>query len=97
MENLKEPISAYQYQVVLYFSQARGDNKKGDKGIIEFISKKEVKVAFDSQELKSRMIIDVDYNIFDKAYIVDVKVQTVNDKPILYTITDFHEAIDLET
>lgn len=96
MESLKEPISAYQDKVVLYFSQARGDNKKGDKGVIELISKKEVKVAFDSQELKSRMIIDVDYNIFDRAYLVDVKVQTVNDKPVLYTITEFYESIELD-
>ncbi|WP_323842930.1 hypothetical protein [Moraxella sp. Pampa] len=95
MEGLKEPISAYQNKVVLYFSQARGDNKKGDKGIIELISKKEVKVAFDSQELKSRMIIEADHNIFDRAYIVDVKVQTVNDKPVLYTITEFYESIEL--
>lgn len=95
MENLKEPISAYQHQVVLYFSQARGDNKKGDTGIIELISKKEVKVAFDNQALKSRMIIDAEHNIFDRAYIVDVKVQTVNDKPVLYTITEFYESIEL--
>ncbi|WII94690.1 hypothetical protein LU276_06580 [Moraxella haemolytica] len=95
LESLKEPIATYQNKVVLYFSQARGDNKKGDKGIIELISKKEVKVAFGSQAIKNRMIIDVDYNIFDRAYLVDVKMQTVNDKPVLYTITEFYETIEL--
>lgn len=96
LEQLKEPIATHQYQVVLHFSQARADNKKGDKGIIERISKKEVRLKFTNSELKSRMLHEPTHNVFDKAYVVDVIVDTVNDKPALYTITAFHDVIELD-
>ncbi|CAM9314088.1 class I SAM-dependent methyltransferase [Acinetobacter bereziniae] len=81
-------------QVVLYWTQTRSDNRKGYKGIIESISDKEVKILFDSDEIQYEMIHGED-QIYEKAYVVDVYVETIKDKPAVYKIKKFHESIDL--
>ena len=94
LEKMKEPVIGLHKQVVLYWSQARNDNKKGDKAVIESISEKEVKVVYDSEDLKYRMIYEQPH-IFDTAYVVDVYVETIKDKPVLYKIVAFHDTVDL--
>ncbi len=94
IEKLKEPILGLHKQVVLYWTQTRSDNRKGYKGIIESISDKEVKILFDSDEIQYEMIHGED-QIYEKAYVVDVYVETIKDKPAVYKIKKFHESIDL--
>lgn len=94
LEKMKEPVIGLHRQVVLYWSQARNDNKQGDKAVIESISNKEVKVIYGTEELKHKMIHEQPH-IFDTAYVVDVYVETIKDKPVLYKITAFHDTIDL--
>lgn len=94
LEKLKEPVIGLHKKVVLYWSQARNDNKKGDKAIIESISDREVKVIYDSDELKYQMIHEQPH-IFDIGYVVDVYVETIKDKPVAYKVINFHDTVDL--
>lgn len=94
IDKLNEPILGLHKQVVFYWTQTRSDNKKGYKGVIESISEKEVKVLFESDEIQYEMI-HCEEQIYEKAYIVDVYVETIKDKPAVYRITKFHEAIEL--
>jgi hypothetical protein len=81
-------------QVVMYWYQARSDSGSpvGDKAIIESISDKPVKV-FADESLKRLMILG-DENPFRYAYLVDVNVQTVNQKPALYKILHIHDKFE---
>lgn len=94
LEKMKEPVIGLHKQVVLYWSQARNDNKKGDKAVIESISDREVKVIYDTEELKYRMIHEQPH-IFDTAYVVDVYVETIRDKPVVYKIVAFHDTVEI--
>lgn len=94
LEKLKEPVTGLHRQVVLYWAQARNDNKQGDKAIIESISNREVKVVFGTEDLKQKMIHDQPH-IFNTAYIVDVNVETIKDKPTLYRVVRFHDTVEL--
>ena len=94
LEKLKEPITGLHKQVVLYWAQARNDNKQGGKAIIESISNREIKVVFGSEKLKQKMI-DEQPHIFSISYIVDVYVETIREKPTLYKVVKFYETLDL--
>ncbi|WII95959.1 hypothetical protein LU276_03865 [Moraxella haemolytica] len=95
LSRLNAPMTGTHKKALLYFNQTRADNKHGgDKGVIEAISPKEVKVIFDTPELKNRIIRESD-KVYDNAYIVDVNVQTIKDKPALYTVMDFYEIVPL--
>lgn len=82
--------------VVLHWYQTRNAlrNKTGDKAKIESISPDPIKVLFASEELKSKMVLD-EANPYQKAFVVDVSVETVNDKPVLYRITHLHDTLDI--
>lgn len=94
IEKLKEPKVGLHTKVVLYWTQTRADNRKGYKGVIESISDKEVKVLFDNDDIQHEMIHGED-QIYEKAYLVDVNVETIKDQPAAYKIIKFHEPIDL--
>lgn len=91
-----ESISATKYQekVLLYWHQARNDvkSKAGDKGIIESISDMPIKVICMKDSLKSEMILDIE-NPFKEAYIVDVAVETINSKPVVYKIMALYDKV----
>lgn len=96
-ESLKEPISGIHEKVVLYWAQAKNqkDCKTGDKAKIESIYKGSVKVIFINDGLKVKMLYGQPYP-FKMAFLVDVAVETVNDKPVLYKVLEIHESIELE-
>lgn len=95
IEELKEPESRTHEKVLLYWYQARNDatSTAGDKGIIESISRRAVKVICATDAIKSRMILD-DANPFRYAYVVDVIVETVREKPAAYKVIAVHERIE---
>jgi hypothetical protein len=68
-------------------------SKTGDRGIIESISKLDIKLLFTSEEIK-RDILEAPENPFQKAFIVDVEVKTLDDKPALYKILAVKESFD---
>ena len=90
---LKEPSTTPFEKVALYWDQAKNDpdSKVGDKGIIESITNTPVKTIFDPPEIKKLMLFDVEQNPFHYAYVVDVIVDTIKNKPALYKIVRFHE------
>lgn len=88
--------NSYQ-KVLLYFYQARDDlgSQIGNRGIIETISKTPKKIIFLDDEIKTA-ILHTPKNPFHMAYVVDVDVQTIEDNPVMYTITTFHECFERE-
>lgn len=97
IDALKEPITGIHEQVVMHWAQARNslNNQTGDKARIESLYRGDVKVRFANDGLKQQMLLSEPYP-FKKAYVVDIAVETVNDKPVLYRVLNFHESINLE-
>jgi hypothetical protein len=92
---MAEPISGLKEGQLFYWYQARNDprSQAGDRGIIEAISKRPVKVRFSSEEVKSAMLKG---EVFHLVYVVDVDVQTVSGKPALYKILAVHDSFSKE-
>jgi len=93
---LNEPVTGYHRNVVLHWYQAKNDitSKTGDRVIIESISNSPVKVIFESDQEKTQMLFG-SKNPFTSAYLVDVNVETVGGRPMLYKILNVHERIDI--
>ena len=65
------------------------NSKSGNKALIESLSKKPISVIFETDELKQEMTTS--YGGIDwakRAYTVDVKVQTIEDKIVLYKVVN---------
>ena len=94
LDSMHEPISGMKTDVVLYWYQARNDPKSqaGDRAIIESISMSPVKTVID-EETKAEMLSGPK-NPFNLAYRVDVDVETVNGKPMLYKVKQLNEKFD---
>lgn len=98
MDSIHEPVTGIHEQVVMYWSQAKNDPHStgaGDKAKIESIWRNPVKVLFADDSLKSQVLFDVEHP-FTKGYVVDVVVETVNEKPVLYKVFALHEIIELD-
>ncbi len=99
IDKLKEPESPDRTtdRVLLVWYQARTDikSKVGNKGTIEEISNKPLNITFENTELKEELIHG-EINPFRTAYIVDVKVMTVQEKPTVYKIMKLHEHFEIE-
>jgi hypothetical protein len=95
LAQLKEPETNSHKKAVLYWYQARDDarSKAGDRGIIESISPSPVKIEFDGEQIKDAMLHGLE-NPFRTAYIVDVDIETINGKPVLYKTTRYHGRFD---
>ncbi|MBV5329992.1 MAG: hypothetical protein JZU65_20595 [Chlorobium sp.] len=99
LKALKEPVERSQKKVLMYWYQARNDQKSqaGDKAIIESICQYPLKTVFAFDTLKHEMLFGAENNPFRFAYIVDVVVETVRGKPTMYKIIDFHEKMPMPT
>jgi hypothetical protein len=96
LDLLAEPIAGAHDQVVMYWAQARNaKGKAGDKARIESIYAGDVKVRFANDRLKSRMLHDQPYP-FGASFVVDVAVETVGGRPVLYKVLRLHEIIKPE-
>lgn len=91
----KLPANQVLQDEVMILHQMRGEAaaKAGDKGIIETISKLPVKLAFASENIK-QAILALPENPFQLAFVVDVDVKTVNEKPALYKILALKDRFD---
>ncbi len=92
---LQDPVTGIHRNVLLGFFQVRDDTKStvGDKGIIESISPSPVKVRFQSDEIKLR-VLHADENPFRYAYLIDVAVETIEGKPLVYIVQEVHDTIE---
>lgn len=94
-ELLKEPDSNSKSKVLFYWDSAKYDSKSKsiDKGVIESISKNALRVQFESDDIKYKML-DIEVNPFHMAYVVDVEVHEIKDNPTLYKILRLHESFE---
>lgn len=92
IERLGEAGSALHENVVLYWYQARDDKRAttGDKGIIEQISHKPIRVRWANDGIKAQLLHGEE-NPFKQAYIVDVLVQTIQGRPAVYVVLEVHD------
>jgi len=84
----------YQDQILSLF-QVRGDvsAKVGDRGIIESISPRPVKLIFASEEVK-RQIVEHPDNPFQKLFLVDVEAKATEGKVRLYRIFTVKDVLE---
>ena len=80
-------------KVLLKWAQVK-NAKKGDFGIIESLSDFPVRTYMNTNQLKVDMVFGVDYP-FNKGFVVDVEIETVDGNPKLYKISKLHEIIDI--
>lgn len=92
---LKAPETQVYRKKVLYWYQARNDllSRAGDRGIIESISSSPVKIEFEDDAAKDAMLHGA-ANPFLTGYIVDVVVETIQSKPVLYKIVGYHGRVE---
>lgn len=91
---LKEPAKKIEENVLFYWDSAKydGNSKSVDKGFVDSLSSNSLKVIFDTQDTKTKML-DMDENPFHFSFLVDIEVMTVQNIPTVYKIIKLHEAI----
>lgn len=89
----KMPENGIEHDMLFYWYQARDASaaSAGDKGIIEAITREPVKTIIANDQVKGKMLQEA---LFKKAYVVDVRVQTIEGKPSLYTILRVSDSFD---
>jgi hypothetical protein len=94
-DSLFEPVIRNYKNVVMYWYQARNEPscQTGDKGLIESIYSKPIKILFANDELKSNMLLDKE-NPFRFAYVVTVTVETIENIPVAYKIMSIHDKFE---
>lgn len=92
----KSSIQNHFEKQVFVWHVAKNDirSQSGDKGYISTLSDRPVKVIFESESLKGRML-KIDENPMHKAFIVDVEVSYIEDKPIAYKVLQMHDYFDI--
>ena len=92
----QEPVSGIHEHQLFYFARATGDAQRGtgDRGIIERFGTQAVKTRFMTAEAKQ---LPLQEPLFQKVYDVDVDVQTVDGKPMLYRILKVHDSFNRNT
>ena len=93
---LNEPEDHTHRKRVMTWYQTKFDDtsQTGNKAVIESISKSPVKVIFENNAVKKALMagdprFKKSWN--ELAYIVDVKVQTVQGIPKVYTVINYYE------
>ncbi len=89
------PTNEVHQDQILSLFQVRGDvsAKVGDRGIIESISPRPVKLIFASENVK-RQIVDQPDNPFQKLFLVDVEAKATEGKVRLYRIFAVKDVLD---
>jgi hypothetical protein len=93
---LVEPDDHIQRKRVMVWYQTKfdADSPTGDRVVIESISKSPVKVIFEDNAVKQAILAgDARFKKqwHELAYIVDVRVQTVQGVPKVYSIINYHD------
>ena len=93
---MNEPDDHTQRKRVMTWYQTKFDDasQTGNKAVIESISKSPVKVIFENNAVKKALMAgDPRFNKpwNELAYIVDVKVQTVQGVPKVYTVINYYD------
>lgn len=96
ISQLRLPTAGLREKVVLYWHQARNTavSTAGDRAMIESVSRSPVKTTFRNDDIKCQMLFKEE-NPFTRGYVVDVMVDSIQDRPVLYTILAVHDTIEL--
>jgi hypothetical protein len=73
---------------------ANPGKKSGDMVRIEALSDKRLNLIYSSDLTESEIkkeIRDSDENVYKKVFIVDVYIETINDRPIAYRVANLHD------
>jgi hypothetical protein len=74
------------------------EKRTDEKVVIEEISKLDRPLIYASelaeQQIKHEMI-EADENVYKKGFVVDVYIETKNDRPVAYKVINLHQVIDL--
>jgi hypothetical protein len=98
---IDEPVDVTHRKRVMTWYQAKFDpeSQTGNKAIIESISKKPLRVVFETNAIKDAMFHQGTSSSkpwHELAYIVDVQVQTVNEVPKVATIMMFYPELTFD-
>jgi hypothetical protein len=95
LEKLEEPDDHVLKKLVMVWYQTKFDDHSptGDKAVIEKVTKTPLKVVFENNAVKKAMLAGD--SRFAKpwhelAYLVDIRMQTINGVPKVYTIINYH-------
>jgi hypothetical protein len=96
MDRLDEPDDHVQRKRVMVWYQTKFDDQSptGDRAVVESITKTPVKVIFENNAVKKAMLAgDPRFAKpwHELAYIVDVRIQTVQGVPKVYTIINYYD------
>ncbi len=86
----------YEKQIMVLHQVRKGDkDKKGTKAKIDGLNDNYLNVVFEDG-LKEKMLESTGINPLKTAYVVDVSIQTVQNKPFAYRILKLHKMIQLD-
>jgi len=93
--NAKLPANERRTDEIMTLQQVRFDGslRTGDRGVIETVSQKPVKVVFATPEAKRR-ILDEPKNPGQMAFLVDVEVRAIEGKPALYRVLEVKDSFE---
>ena len=91
----KLPAQMIMFDQLLVLEQVKNSlsSKSGDRGIIETINPRAVKLQFVSEDVK-RKVLDLKENPLQCVFLVDVDVRSVEGKPMLYRILEVKDIIE---
>jgi hypothetical protein len=72
--------------------------RSGERVKIESLLEKPLALMYGSKLAEERIKYEIregDDNIYKKGFVVDVNVQTLNGKPVAYSVTNLHQVISL--
>nr|DAR32362.1 MAG TPA: hypothetical protein [Caudoviricetes sp.] len=90
-EMLKQKeLKGVEHKQILTLYQAV-DKKKGNKGIIESLNKKPLGLIFENDDDREKILSNPIQNPLKYAFIVDVRVEEINNTPSAYRILKYYE------
>ena len=90
-ENLRQKeLKGVEHKQILTLYQAV-DKKKGNKGIIENLNDKPLGLIFENDDDREKILSNPAQNPLKFAFIVDVRVEEVNNTPSAYRILKYYE------
>lgn len=97
LRELDKPAEKLHEKVLLRWYQTRNDptSSTGDKAIVESLWPHPVKTTFMAESVKARML-NIESNIFHRAFLVDIRVETVKGRASWYIIHAIHDSLELD-
>lgn len=100
---LEKTTHADHERVLMVFTRSDIHNvdvgkRSGERVAIEEISEKPLALMYGSEQAENAIkseIRDADDNVYKKGFVVDVNVRMSAGKPVAYSITEFHQVIDM--